>query len=137
MDIVFVILMQLNLLNYDQPLILYLDLRAAQAGKAALGGSEPLAKTLQTASKINTLGGRLGAGIAPTVLSEGARQTARGAVSPVAQQMISPQQPQQTQDMQDMTGGMADTTGMMGDMGGGTMGTGQDMGQQSQIDSYL
>lgn len=88
---------------------------------------------LKGVSAVNTLGGRA---VSPTLLSSLARQTARGAVSPVAQQMISPQQ-QQTQDIQDMTSGMADTTGMMGDMGGGTMGTGQDMGQQSQIDSYF
>lgn len=111
-------------------------LRTAQASRAALGTSPVLQKTLQTLSKANTLGGKLGAGVAPTVLSQSVRQTLGSAVSPVAQQMIFPQ-PQQTQDMQNMTGGMTDTTGMMGDMGGGTMGTGQDMGQQSQIDSYF
>lgn len=104
-------------------------MRAAQAGRAALGTSPVLQKTLQTLSTANTVGGRLGAGVAPTVLSQAGRQTGAN----IAAQAIGGQ-PQPTQDMQDITGGgmdMTDTTGMMG---GATM---EDMGQQSQIDQYF
>lgn len=105
-------------------------MRGLRAGQAMLGSSQGLQKTLQTLSGLNTAGGRIAAGM-PTVLSQGVRQTARGAVAGAIGGQKQPEQADMTGMEQ---GGMEDMTGMMG---GGTMGTGQDMGQQSQIDSYF